>query len=179
MEKTNWNAFKGCLTLIVAAIILFVLVIFLLSLGGNKNSGTPSGKPATSTAAASTTAPEKSIGDVVLALESQVREKFDKSNVFVQDNIIIAQVWIDGTTETAMTAMGDESLAKQWAEMAESMRTTSEQTKAAIDASGNTDYHIAYYLMNDQNDDNFLISTLDDTLMYDAVSGVNLLGTDE
>lgn len=176
MQKTNWNGFKGCLALIAAAIILLVLFIVLLSFVGNKDSSTPSSKP---TASASTAASEKSIGDVVLTLESQIRDQFDKSNVFVQDKIIIAQVWIDGTTETAMMAKNDESLAKRWSDLAESMRTTSEQTKAAIDASGNTDYHIAYYLMNDQNDDNFLISTLDDTLMYDAVSGVNLLGTDE
>ena len=174
-DNQNKGMARGCLTLGLAAIALVVLIIFLLSIGGGKDTA----KPASTGAPAAAAATPMPIDDVVSAISAQTDEKFDKSSVFVQDKIIVAQVWMSGTTEIAMTAVSNESLADQWADMVESMRKTSEQTKDAIDQSGNTEYHIAYYLMNDQNDENFLVSTLDDTLMYDAVSGVNLLGVEK
>lgn len=173
MENEEKSMARGCLTLGLAGVALFALVIILLVFSGGKSDS--GNAPAASSTPEATSMP---IGDVVSTITTQINKQFEKSNVFVQDKIIAAQVWVSGTTESAMSATTDEALAEQWAEMIEGMRKTSKQTKDAIDKSGNTDYHIAYYLMNDQNDENFLVSTLDDTIMYDAVSGLNLLGVE-
>lgn len=156
----------------------FVLALALiLSLGACSSGSTaPAKAPAGSDVPDSAAAvASMSIDDVMSKIEGQASQQFEKCKVFLQDNIIVVQVWETGMANTASLALSSDSLADQWAEMAESMRQTSEQTKGAIDSSGNEDYHIAYYLMNDENDENMLISTLDDLLTYDVVSGLDRL----
>ena len=175
-ENQNEGMARGCLILGLAAVGLVALIIFLLVISGGKDTQQPAATsaPAATAAVAATPMP---IDDVVADLDEKVAGIFDRYEITVKDKIITVQTWIDGITEAAYIAKtsGGDTLT-QWNELVESVRKSSEAEKNAIDVSGNTDYHSAFYLMSDTNEENALAIVLDGTVMFDEVNGVNLLG---
>lgn len=88
----------------------------------------------------------------------------DVINVFFAQNGI-AQDFV------LATHYGDNGALNDWHELVESLRTLSENWYTTMKDLG-SNKNISIFLLNDMNKDNVLVTTLNDTVLYDAVNDV-------
>ena len=120
-------------------------------------------EPAEETEGAST----KSVASMI---ELSIKQGFDNYTVDTQDDTIVVSVWQDGIAMGAASAQyGDSSAQSAWETMKDSAVEMSSSFKELARTAGRDDITVVMNVLNDQNQDNTLLTVIDGAVTYDCL----------
>ena len=95
-------------------------------------------------------------------------------DVKVEETQATINMWSDGVAMgAALAATGDSSAKEAWTSMVGNICSMSSSMSELADSAGLEDYLCCVNVLNDQNKDNVLLSTLNGVVVYDAVEAAS------
>lgn len=162
----------GCLVWVL--VVLLVIGGCSAMLGGNDDSSTEptSAAPSIETETSRTEAEEVIPLDTAAAnAEAIIKEQFDNCTVSYDDTGFTATISVDGVSMIGtLAAGGNEEMQETWKKIVDSTVSMSGSMTRYFRECGFDDYVVSVNVVNDQNQDNIVIMTMNGTLVYDAVT---------
>lgn len=107
---------------------------------------------------------------VASLIELSIKQGFDNYTVDTQDDTIVVNVWQDGIAMGAASAQyGDSSAQSAWETMKDSAVEMSNSFKELARTAGRDDITVVMNVINDQNQDNTLLTVIDGAVTYDCL----------
>jgi len=182
---------KTWLWIVIGLIVIFGLIGACNGGSGDKPAG--SAEPEATKAAATeapveteaveaTTSAKMPIAQCIQLLETNFENSFGENydlDLDTDNHILSFMIWGENITAGAIQAQnGNADMVESWNDMTDSIVTLAKNVQQSIDENCDEAYSTVIYLINDQNHDNVLFAASGPTTLYDAVNGINLLGTE-
>lgn len=131
---------------------------------------TPEPTPEATEEPATEEAEGASTESVASLIELSIKQGFDNYTVDTQDDTIVVNVWQDGIAMGAASAQyGDSSAQSAWETMKDSAVEMSNSFKELARTAGRDDITVVMNVINDQNQDNTLLTVIDGIVTYDCL----------
>ena len=113
-----------------------------------------------------------SLDDYMDYLDATLNDSFGENySIEIDDNFITISVWQDGIAQGALLAStGDSSCIDAWNTMVDGMVSMADGINDSLQYVDADDLHVYINVLNDENPENTLLSIMDGTVIYDAVT---------
>lgn len=115
--------------------------------------------------------PLMSMDMTAAVIEALVSKNFENYKVDYDDSGITLSLWQDGLAAgSILAAAGNQESVESWNNIRENLLTFSDSVYETMETAGHGDAILMINILNDQNTENVLLSVVNGTIVYDAVS---------